>query len=105
MAYHEQLAAAFNAVHGCTADFLYTRPVKEICHGKTVWDSSVWVFKLTGHPTAHHGYAWGEPMGKGAGVDIITVLEIPPVDSPEMAVRAVLAARARKKMRSDLPER
>jgi hypothetical protein len=105
MAYHEQLAAAFKAVHGCIAEFLYTRPVKEISHGKTVWDSSVWVFKLTGHSKAHYGYAWSEPKDEGGGLDIITVLEIPPVDSPEMAVRVTLAARARKKLRSDFPER
>ena len=45
------------------------------------------MFSLFGHPKAKFCYGWsnGEPE------EFITVLELPPVDSPQAAVKAGLA--------------
>lgn len=53
-----------------------------------VWEGEVEVFKITGHPTAKRCYGW--LPGKGIddqGERFVTILEIPPVVSPETAVR------------------
>jgi hypothetical protein len=53
------------------------------------------VFDLTGHPKAKRCYAWsyGEPE------EIITILELPPVDSPESAVKVGASYQIKKARR------
>ncbi len=53
------------------------------------------MFELLGHPIAQHGYAWAHETDSGAR-RFVTVLRLPPVMSPEAAVRAVIANEARK---------
>ena len=93
--YHSELKKAFKAVHGCTADFVRTVPVRETFRGQTVWEGDVECFKLSGHLKAHVGYAWGVRTDDGKW-DVTTVLELPPVESPETAVRAAVAAHIRR---------
>ena len=75
--------------YGCKATFLGQKAVREQFEGKTVWAGSVLVFELQDHPTAKTCYAWS--------VDnrVTTVLHEGPVDSPEAAVRAAIAAEHR----------
>ena len=67
-------------------------PVKEVFRGQTVWDGTVEVFALTGHPKATRCYAWGyHADDKSSELRIVTALGIPPVDSPLAAVRVYIA--------------
>lgn len=98
--YLKELDAAIVKLHGCEGVHIKTVPVKEVFKGKTVWEGDVEVFKLSddprrGHPVAKHCYAWGYPNGKG-GLEVVAVLEIPPVESPQTAVKAAIAAQAKK---------
>lgn len=73
-----------------------TVPVREMFQGKVAWDGEVEVFAITGHAKAKRCYAWGYPNEKRGGkYDFVTVLEIPPVVSPETAVKAAIVAKAR----------
>ena len=61
--------------------------MKEEFGSRTLWEGDVEVFSLFGHPKAKFCYGWsyGEPE------DFITVLELPPVDSPQAAVKVGIA--------------
>lgn len=88
------LAQAFHDLHGCKATHTASEPVLERFQGKPVWDGEVEVFTLQGHPKANKGYAWAsDPKDRRT---IVTVLDIPPVDSPHSAVKASIVASARK---------
>ena len=64
-------------------------PVHEVFQGKTAWQGVVEVFDLTGHPKAKRTYAWSHLDGdKDQSTRYVAVLEIPPVESPQTAVRA-----------------
>jgi hypothetical protein len=86
----EQLRQAVETMHKCKARHVESKPVIELFRGKVAWDGVVEAFELTGHPHAKRCYAWsyednGEPQ-------YVTVLEIPPVDSAETAVKIATAA-------------
>ena len=89
MDYIEELQAAILKLHGCTARYLETVPVSEMFRGETVWEGDVEVFEISGHLKAKRAYAWGHVAGESdQGRRYVTVLELPPVDSPQTAVRA-----------------
>jgi len=85
---------AFRDLHSCEAKHLETVPVLEQFQGKKVWEGEVEVFALSGHPKATRGYAWAAQDGSRS--DVTAVLEIPPVVSPETAVRASIVASEKK---------
>jgi hypothetical protein len=95
MTYLEELEGVIVKLHGCEASPVETVAVEEIHQGKTVWLGEVEVFELTGHPRAARCYAWGLPDESGT-LQIVTVLEIPPVTSALMAVRVALASGAQR---------
>lgn len=75
-------------LHGCGSTHVGTVPVHEVFQGKTVWQGDVEVFDLKGHPKAKRCYAWSHREGANdEGERAVTVLEIPPVESAETAVR------------------
>lgn len=84
-----ELERAITEGHGCKAVHLETRPVKEVFRGMLVLEGDVEIFQLAGHPKAKKCYAW--LSGEG---EIITVLEVPPVESAQTAVRAYVRSRA-----------
>lgn len=90
----DYLAEAKNAVeksHGVTAKHLETVPVREMFKGRVAWVGEVEVFAIEGHTKAKRCYAWGYPNEKRKGkYDFVTVLEIPPVTSPETAVKVAI---------------
>ena len=88
--YIENLRAVIGKLHGCGSKHVESVPVHEVFHGKTVWDGIVEVFDLVGHPKAKRGYAWGYDAGNETRY--VTVLELPPVISPETALRAAIAS-------------
>ena len=101
MDYIAELQAAILNLHGCTAKYVETVPVTEEFQGQTVWQGEVEVFETTDHPKAKRIYAWGHATGEDDQARrYITVLELPPVDSPQTAVRAGIVSEmknARKK--------
>ena len=79
------------ATHGCSSTHIESAKVVETFEGETVWDGTVEVFDLIDHPTAQRAYAWAYETDAG-NIRYLAVLHEPPVDSPETAVRAAIAA-------------
>ena len=91
---HQPLQDAIRAMHGCESRFVASKPVREVFQGQTAWEGVVSQFDLVGHPRAKTCYAWA--YRDGDKMRAIAVLEIPPVDSPETAVKVAIAAQARQ---------
>jgi hypothetical protein len=75
-------------LYQCGAVWEKTVPVHEVFQGKTVWQGDVEVFQAMQHPKAKRVYAWG--YTEGDKTNYTAVLELPPVESPETAVRAAI---------------
>ena len=90
----EQLREAVEVMHKVKAQHEKSVPVVEMFGGKTVWEGVVESFAITGHPKAKRCYAWS--FLEGSEPRYIMALEIPPVDSPQTAVRAAIASKAQK---------
>jgi hypothetical protein len=87
--YIAELKAVILNLHGVDAEHVETVPVNEEFQGQTVWEGEVEVFDLVGHPKAKRAYAWGHLTGEqDEGRRYVTVLDLPPVTSPETAVKA-----------------
>src|SRR5574340_589417 len=84
----EQLKKIAEEQHKCAAHFIEAVPVLEIFQGQTVWEGIVNVFGLKGHPKATKAYAWSSPIEGSTKRRYYAVLHVPPIDSPEKAVRA-----------------
>jgi hypothetical protein len=101
MDYIAEIQAAFLKLHGCDATYLETVPVVEEFQGQTIWQGDVEVFELEGHPKAIRGYGWSHVTGEhDQGRRYFMILELPPVDSPQTAVKAAIMSEiqnARKK--------
>jgi hypothetical protein len=85
--YISELQAVILNLHGAVAEYLETVPVIEEYQGQTVWEGEVEIFDLHDHPKAKRAYAWGYSTD-GNDQRYVTVLEMPPVTSPETAVKA-----------------
>jgi len=86
--YIERLQMVINHLHGCSSEWVETVPVHEVFKGQTIWQGDVEVFNLTGHAKAKRAYAWSHLDGKNdERTRFVAVLEIPPVESAETAVR------------------
>ena len=85
---------AIRALHGCESDDLGKLTyVKEMFRVQVAWEGWVRHFLLVDHPEAKRAYAWS--YQEGNETKTVTVLEIPPVDSPQSAVKVAIAAKAR----------
>lgn len=96
--YLDRLKSAIEGLHKCPARYLHTQAVEETVRGETVWIGDVEVFTLTGHPKAKICHAWSSRKGKNDKGEerVFAVLEIPPVNSPQTAVRASIVSDAKK---------
>jgi hypothetical protein len=90
-----KLKDAIRATHGCESLHVESVPLKEVFEGQTAWEGTVEVFDLVAHPQAKRAYAWS--YRDGDQNKTIAVLGIPPVDSPQSAVKASIAAQAKSK--------
>ena len=90
----EQLREAVEVMHKVKAQHEKSVPVVEMFGDKTAWEGVVESFAITGHPKAKRCYAWSFLDGKERRY--VTVLEIPPVESPQTAVRVYIASEAQK---------
>lgn len=95
-----RLKSAIEDLHKCSACYLRTQSVDETVRGETVWIGDVEIFALTGHRKAKRCYAWNHSEGrKDQGKWFVVVLKIPPVISPETAVRASIVSDSKKGFR------
>jgi len=102
MGYIETLKATILRLHGCQADHVKTVPVTETFQGKTVWQGNVEVFNIRGHPKALTCYAWAHASDKDEqGKRYVAVLAMPPVDSPQTAVKAAIVDEFKSKQKSE----
>ena len=76
-------------------------PIHEIFQDKTAWKGTVEVFDLIGHAKAKRAYAW-QYQDDPDKIKTIAVLEIPPVDSPQNAVKVAIAATIQTKSKKRL---
>lgn len=91
--YIGELEAVILSLHGCNATHVETVPVSEEFQGETIWQGEVEVFDVSGHPKAKRAYGWGHVTGDDdQGRRYVTVLELPPVTSPETAVKAAVVS-------------
>ncbi len=89
----EKLQNAIADRHGCESSWVESLSVKDVFHGRTIWQGLVEVFILSGHPKAKTAYAWIDQEGEDdTGERVETVLGIPPVESPLDAVQASIIA-------------
>ena len=90
-AYLDELRDVIRELHGAEATHVRSVPIKETFKGQTVWEGVVEVFDLFGHPSAARVYAWSHDTDNPDNPKKhVTVLHIPPVVSPAMAVRAAI---------------
>jgi hypothetical protein len=91
MTHIQELQNVIHHLHGATATHVKSAPVTETFKGQTVWDGVVEVFSLKDHPKTNKVYAWIHKTGDPANPKRhVTVLHIPPVVSPQTAVRAAI---------------
>jgi hypothetical protein len=87
-----ELRDAIERLHGGHAQFREVASVVERFRDQVVWEGTVHVFDLQGHPKAAVCYAWTSPVGEGDKRRFYTVLGAPPVNSATDAVRASIIA-------------
>jgi hypothetical protein len=91
MSHIDDLGAIIHKLHGARATHRESVPVKEVWNGQTVWDGIVEVFDLHDHPKANIAYAWmHETDDPKNPTRHVTVLHVPPIESPITAVRAAI---------------
>lgn len=96
-----ELRGVIQRLHGATAIHVQSVPVGESFQGQTVWDGIVEVFDLTGHPKANRIYAWSHGTDDPANPKrYVTVLHIPPVVSPQTAVKAAIVQEMKERVRA-----
>lgn len=92
----EALQQAVEGLHGCHAAFLEVVPVHETFQGQTVWQGTVHVFRLRGHPQTDKAYAWSYEKSPGGKREFYAVLGAGPIQSAVDAVRASIVAGLRE---------
>ncbi|SRR5258706_263101 len=91
----DQLKQAVESQHGGTATFVQSVPIREMHGEQLVWEGTVHVFDLEGHPKASRAYAWSHAIDEGPKRRFFAVLGVPPITGPREAVRAAIVAEAR----------
>jgi hypothetical protein len=87
--YINRLRTAIRDLHECESVHVSTTPVTERFDGKTVWEGEVETFTIQGHPKASTCYAWAY-KGDDGREHYTAVLKLPPVDSPQTAVKVAI---------------
>ena len=96
--YIGELAAAIRHLYHVEAVYVETVPVKEMFQDQIVWEGEVGVFDIPESPEADRIYAWAHDTDRADEPRrTVTVLHVPPVTSPELAVRASIIQDYREK--------
>lgn len=89
--YIEELRDVIRRAHGVESKQVRSLAVKVTVQDKTVWDGIVEVFKLSGHPTATHAYAWSQDTNDPEHPRRhVAVLQLHPTQSAQDAVKAAM---------------
>ena len=80
---------------GGTATLVQSVPVNESFDGNPVWQGTVHVFDLEGHPKANRAYAWSSPIEGSDKRRFFAVLHMGGITGPVEAVRAAIVAERR----------
>jgi hypothetical protein len=87
----QELRETIRRLYGTDSTHVESVAVKETFQGRTVWEGTVEVFDLHGHPTARKVYAWAHDTDDPQKPQRhVTVLHSHPVTSPILAVRAFI---------------
>jgi hypothetical protein len=86
----DQLKQAVEGQHCGRAVLMAAEHVKETFNGKTVWEGTVHVFDLEGHPNATRAYARSSPIEGSSKRRFFAVLHMGGITSPQDAVRAAI---------------
>jgi hypothetical protein len=92
-AYLESIKLVIEQRHKCSARFLRTERVREEFEGKRILEGDVEVFGIESTLTnakCCYGWSFGNPE------EFITILELPPVDSAQVAVKVAIACRIKE---------
>jgi hypothetical protein len=84
----EQLKQIIENTHQCMAQFVESIAVSETFKGQIVWQGIVHIFDIKDNALTTRCYAWSSPVEGSKTRRFYAVLHIPPVDSPQKAVRA-----------------
>lgn len=84
----EDLKQGIERLHNCKASHIEDVAVVEKFGTETVWEGVVSVFKIEGNEKADKCYAWSFSVDGSTKRRYYAVLHIPPIGSPEKAVRA-----------------
>jgi hypothetical protein len=91
MSYIEFLRSAIKNTHGCDSRHVKTVLVTEEFQG-VAWEGEVDVFELEGHPGVAQCYAWCQRNQESKASNVVKLmLALPPVITPESAIRSFLA--------------
>jgi hypothetical protein len=88
-----RLQHAIRQLNHCESKYVGSVTVSESFlsfQDKKLWQGDVAIFDIFDHPEAERAYAWSYMANKNT--KYVVVLEIPPIDSPETAVQAAIAA-------------
>ena len=85
------LIEAIQNLHDCKATYSENVKIKEVSEGQAVWEGTVHVFEVD-RPDTDICYAWSSPIKGSDKRKFYAVLKIPPIDSPEKAVRASIVS-------------
>lgn len=88
------LQDAILQLNGCQSKYVETVTVSQpflSFDRNTVWEGEIAVFEVYGHPKAQRAYAWSYTTDNEK-TRYVVVLKIPPVNSPQTAVQAAIAA-------------
>ena len=86
----QALKQAILDLHGFESSWVKSVSVTETFQGQTMWQGTVEVFDLHGHPTALRCYAWSRAAGYPGKRRFVAVLHEGLLNSPEAAVRAAI---------------
>ena len=92
-----RLQQVIRDLHGLESEHIDAVEVIERFEGQTVWQGRVEVFRVRGHSRATHAYAWTYADDDGK-LHHLAVLGVPPVDTPQKAVQATVAAHAKARL-------
>lgn len=88
MTENKDIKQVVERLHSCTATHMEEIAVVEKFGSETVWSGVVQVFKIEGNPKSDTCYAWSSSIEGSTKRRYYAVLKVPPIDSPEKAVRA-----------------
>ena len=90
----DQLKQAVESQHCGAATFVQVVPIREMRGEQLIWQGTVHIFDLAGHPTSNRAYAWSYELPDGKR-RMFSVLHAGPVTGPREAIRAAMVAEQR----------